>query len=36
MFARLLHVLCTLPFQNTHSLTVALRVVGNVARLFVS
>jgi len=36
MFPRLMHLLCTLPFDNTPGLTVALRAVGNIARLFLS
>jgi len=36
LFAKLMHTLCTLPFSDTPGLTVALRVAGNIARLFVS
>jgi hypothetical protein len=36
MFPKLLHALCVLPFHNTPDLTVALRVMGSVVRLFVS
>jgi len=35
MFAKLLHVLATLPFDNTRELTVTLSVVGDHVRLLV-
>jgi hypothetical protein len=36
MFAKLLHALCVMPWENTRELTVALQVVGRSVRLFVT
>jgi hypothetical protein len=36
MFAKLLHALATLPFENTPELTVSLHVIGETARFVIT